>query len=141
MLLSPPPDVLEKSGCCNAVTEAKLLSLVHTSAQNGKYAFHERGGWLNQRDVLCNIIPTRQLKPIVMAEMLQIVPGVLLSCQNRCKIARSEGSAARLRPLRSPLFLCSRGRVGARARRPRACVRVYVFLCRTAQYRDKQSRQ
>ena len=57
----PPPviqHVLEKSGCCNAVTEARLLSLVHTSAQNRKYPFHKRGGWLNQRDVLCNIIRT-----------------------------------------------------------------------------------
>ena len=76
MLLSPPPVVLEKSGCCNAVTEARLLPLVYTSAQNIKYPFHERGGWLNQRDVLCNIIPTQYLKPIVMPELPQIVPGV-----------------------------------------------------------------
>ena len=41
------------------------------------------------------------------------------SACHRCKIARSED---RLRPLRSPIFLCSRGRVGARA-----CV--CVFMC------------
>ena len=61
MLLSPPPVVLENSGRCIAVTEARILPPVHTSAQNSKYPFHGRGGWLNQRNVLCNIIPTRQL--------------------------------------------------------------------------------
>ena len=76
MLLSPPPVVLEKSECGNAVTEARLLAYVHTSAQNKKYAFHERGGWLNQRDVLCNIISMRQLKPNVGLELPHIVPGV-----------------------------------------------------------------
>ena len=76
MLLPTPPVVLEKSGCCNAVTEAKLLSLVHTSTQNRKYPFYERGGWRNQRDVLCNIIPTRQVEPTVMPELPQILPGV-----------------------------------------------------------------
>ena len=87
MLLSLPPVVLEKSGCCNAVTEARLLPLVHTSAQNRKYAFHERGGWLNQRDVLCNIITTRQLKPIVIPESPQIVR----ACRARLKaVVRGE---------------------------------------------------
>ena len=136
MLLSPPPVVLEKSGCCNAVTEARLLPLVHTSAQNRKCAFHERGGWLNQRDVLCNIIPTRQLKPIVMPELPQIVPGVLLSCQNRCKIARWKIGCAAAALAFCAFFVLAWVRGRARAR-----VRVYVFSCRTAQYRDKQSRQ
>ena len=74
MLLSLPfVVVLQKSGCCNAVTEARLLPVVHTSAQNRKYAFHERGGWLNQCVVLCDTIPTRQLKPVVIQELPQIV--------------------------------------------------------------------
>ena len=85
MLLSPPPVVqyvLEKSGCCNAVSEARLLPLVHTSAQNTKYPFHESGERLTQRDVLCNIMPTPQLKPIFMPELPQIVPGVsVTSCK------------------------------------------------------------
>ena len=79
MLLSPPPAVLEESGCCNSVPRARLLPLVHTSAQNRKHPFHERGGCLNQCGVLYNIIPTRQLEPTVMSELPQIVPGVCVS--------------------------------------------------------------
>ena len=139
------------------MTEATLLPLVHTSAQKRNNAFHERGGWLNQCDVLCDIIPTRQLKPAVMQELPEIVRTCRAAvkavvrgraralallrrdtrARHRCKIARSED---RLRScVRCALcFVLARMRAWARAR---VCVLVYVFLCRTVQYRDKQSRQ
>ena len=143
MLLFLPLVALEKSGCCNAVTEARLLPLFQSSAQNRKYAFHERGGWLNQHDVLCNIIPTRQLKPtIVMPELPQIVRACRAAVKtvvrgrasaltllrrdpracHRCKIARSGDRLRSCVPCALPFFRCSLGRVGAGAQ-------VCVFMC------------
>ena len=41
-LFSSPSGVPEKSGYCNAVTVARVLPLVHASAENGKDPLHER---------------------------------------------------------------------------------------------------
>ena len=62
-LFSSPTVVLEKkSGYCNAVTVARVLPLVHASAENGKDPLHERRRWLHQCDILRNIVPVR--KPV-----------------------------------------------------------------------------
>ena len=53
-----------------------VYGLIVSLTMSTRWVSYGRGGWLNQRDILCNIVPTRQRKPIVMPELPQIVPGV-----------------------------------------------------------------
>ena len=71
--------LLRLDSCLSSIQQARRIE---------NTPFHERGGWLNPRDVLCNITPTRQLKPIVMPELPQIVPGVSVRSQDVVLILR-----------------------------------------------------
>ena len=75
-ILFPSPVVLEKGRCPNTVAKASLLPLVQARAKDGKYPLHESRRRLNQRYVLCYIVPERKLHPVVMPKSLKVVPGI-----------------------------------------------------------------